>query len=130
VLHEDLYDLMRVRGFFGGYYLDALAGVDIAVWDLAAKRARPLALDRRAAASARRGFRPMSPGCRSRRWPSACELAQEWIARGFRAIKFAAAVADDGDRARDGGAARGGRPEGVIMVRPALEVRRRPRRSG
>ena len=39
VLHEDLYDLMRVRGFFGGYYLDALAGVDIAIWDLAGKLA-------------------------------------------------------------------------------------------
>ena len=37
VIHEDLYDLMRVRGFFGGYYVDALAGVDIALWDLAGK---------------------------------------------------------------------------------------------
>jgi len=37
VIHEDLYDLMRVRGFFGGYYVDSLAGVDIAVWDLFAK---------------------------------------------------------------------------------------------
>ena len=37
VIHEDLYDLMRVRGFFGGYYVDALAGVDIAVWDLLGK---------------------------------------------------------------------------------------------
>ena len=34
IIHEDLYDLMRVRGFFSGYYTDALAGVDIAVWDL------------------------------------------------------------------------------------------------
>ena len=31
---EDLYDLMRVRGFGGGYYVDAIAGVDIALWDL------------------------------------------------------------------------------------------------
>ena len=25
---------MRVRGFGGGYYVDAIAGVDIALWDL------------------------------------------------------------------------------------------------
>ena len=37
VIQEDLYDLMRVRGFFGGFYVDAIAGVDIAVWDLFGK---------------------------------------------------------------------------------------------
>ena len=29
-LHDELYDLMRVRGYTGGFYLDALAGIDIA----------------------------------------------------------------------------------------------------
>src|SRR2546423_9726219 len=29
VINEDLYDLMRVRGFFGGFYVDAIAGIDI-----------------------------------------------------------------------------------------------------
>ena len=37
VIQEDLYDLMRVRGFFGGFYVDAIAGVDIAIWDLFGK---------------------------------------------------------------------------------------------
>jgi hypothetical protein len=37
VIQEDLYDMMRVRGFFGGYYMDAIAGVDIAIWDLFGK---------------------------------------------------------------------------------------------
>ncbi|MCX7232470.1 MAG: mandelate racemase/muconate lactonizing enzyme family protein, partial [Burkholderiales bacterium] len=37
VIQEDLYDLMRVRGCFGGFYVDAIAGVDIAVWDLYGK---------------------------------------------------------------------------------------------
>ncbi len=96
VLHEDLYDLMRVRGFFGGYFVDALAGVDIAVWDLAAKLAgAPLAR--------------MLGGIRETRIPAyvsglpkptlaeRATMAQEWIARGFDAVKFAAAVADDGE---------------------------------
>lgn len=95
VLHEDLYDLLRVRGFFGGYYADALAGVDIAVWDLYAKLlGRPL--------------HDLLGGARRRRIPAyvsglpkatlaeRCELASAWAARGFDAIKFAAAVADDG----------------------------------
>ena len=34
VIQEDLYDLMRVRGCFGGFYVDAIAGIDIALWDL------------------------------------------------------------------------------------------------
>ncbi len=36
-IHDDLYDLMRVRGYTGGYYLDALAAIDIALWDIAAQ---------------------------------------------------------------------------------------------
>ena len=95
VLHEDLYDLMRVRGFWGGYYLDALAGVDIAVWDLCGKRlARPLS--------------ELLGGRRHTRLPAyvsglpratlqeRCDLAVEWVGRGCRAIKFAAVVSDEG----------------------------------
>ena len=36
-IHDDLYSLMRVRGYTGGFYLDALAAVDIALWDAAGK---------------------------------------------------------------------------------------------
>ena len=36
-LHDELYDLMRVRGYIGGFYLDALAAIDIALWDIAGK---------------------------------------------------------------------------------------------
>lgn len=35
-IHDDLYDLMRVRGYTGGFTLDALAALDIALWDIAA----------------------------------------------------------------------------------------------
>ena len=38
MLHDELYNLMRVRGYTGGFYLDALAGIDIALWDLAGKQ--------------------------------------------------------------------------------------------
>jgi galactonate dehydratase len=94
VLHEDLYDLMRVRGFFGGYYVDALAGVDIAVWDLFGRLVdRPLA-------SLLGGLRhPTIPayvsGLPKATLKERCDLAVEWVAKGFRGVKFAGAVSDD-----------------------------------
>ncbi len=36
-IHEFLYGLMRVRGYSGGFWLDALAGLDIALWDIKGK---------------------------------------------------------------------------------------------
>jgi galactonate dehydratase len=95
VLHEDLYDLMRVRGFFGGYYVDALAGVDIAVWDLFGRVLNsPLASLLGGARHAR--LPAYVSGLPKATLAERCDLAREWIAKGFRAIKFAAAVADDG----------------------------------
>lgn len=96
VLHEDLYDLMRVRGFFGGYYVDALAGVDIAVWDLAAKLAgAPLA---RLLGGIRETKIPAYvSGLPKPTLAERVAFAQEWVAKGFDAVKFAAAVADDSE---------------------------------
>jgi D-galactarolactone cycloisomerase len=37
VIWQDLYNLMRVRGYTSGFWLDALAAVDIALWDLCGK---------------------------------------------------------------------------------------------
>ena len=37
-LWQQLYDMMRVRGYTTGFWLDALAAVDIALWDLCGKR--------------------------------------------------------------------------------------------
>jgi D-galactarolactone cycloisomerase len=34
-----LYDAMRVRGHSGGFYVDAISAIDIALWDLAGKAA-------------------------------------------------------------------------------------------
>ena len=95
VIHEDLYDLMRVRGFFGGYYVDSLAGVDIAVWDLFAKGVnRPLW-------GVLGGLRHSTLPAYVSGLPKAtlqerCDLAVEWVAKGFKGIKFAAAMSDDG----------------------------------
>jgi L-alanine-DL-glutamate epimerase-like enolase superfamily enzyme len=95
VLHEDLYDLMRVRGFFGGYYVDSLAGVDIAVWDLLARGVnRPLA---GVLGGQRNATLPAYvSGLPKATLQERCDLAVEWVGKGFKGIKFAAAVSDDG----------------------------------
>jgi galactonate dehydratase len=36
-LWDLMYTAMRVRGHTGGFYLDAIAGIDIAIWDLCGK---------------------------------------------------------------------------------------------
>ena len=115
VLHEDLYDLMRVRGFFGGDYLDALAGVDIALWDLAGKLAGvPLA--RLLGGIRRDRIRAYVSGLPKPTLAERVELAQHWMGRGFDAVKFAGVVADDGDLAEMQALRQGLGPKPKIMA--------------
>lgn len=95
VIWEDLYDLMRVRGFFGGFYVDALAGIDIALWDLFGRRA-DLSITQLMGGARRREIPAYVSGLPSATLTERCDLACAWVARGFRAIKFAAAMSDDG----------------------------------
>ena len=39
-VRQMLYDAMRVRGHVGGFYIDAISAIDIALWDLQAKAAQ------------------------------------------------------------------------------------------
>jgi L-alanine-DL-glutamate epimerase-like enolase superfamily enzyme len=95
VIHEDLYDLMRVRGFFGGYYVDALAGVDIAVWDLLGKCLnRPLSS--LLGGTRHPTLRAYVSGLPRATLKERCDLAVEWAGKGYRGIKFAAAMSDEG----------------------------------
>ena len=95
VIQEDLYDLMRVRGFFGGYYVDAIAGVDIAVWDLFGKLVgqpvvKLLGGQRMATIPAYVSGLPRAT------LDQRLELARAFRARGFDAFKYAAAVSQEG----------------------------------
>lgn len=92
---DELYDMMRVRGASGGYWGDAIAALDIALWDLAAKEAGvPLA---QALGGARAGRVPAYvSGLPRATLGERVALAAEWRARGFRAIKYAAAVSHEG----------------------------------
>ena len=95
VIQEDLYDLMRVRGCFGGFYVDAIAGIDIALWDLFGRLVgqpvvKLLGGQRTASVPAYvSGF----PGATLR---DKVEIAQRFAAQGFGAFKYAAAVSSEG----------------------------------
>ena len=95
VIQEDLYDLMRVRGFFGGFWVDAIAGVDIAVWDLFGKcLGQPLV---KLLGGQRRTHIPAYvSGLPRATLAERVALAQEFAAHGHTAFKFAAVVAGDG----------------------------------
>lgn len=95
VIHEDLYDLMRVRGFFGGYYVDALAGIDIALWDLFGRRTG-LCVAQLVGGRRHETLPAYVSGLPRATLQERCDLAVHWVERGYRAIKFAAAVSDEG----------------------------------
>lgn len=94
-IYEDLYNAMRVRGFFGGFYHDAIAAVDIALWDLHGKLVnlpicKVLGSNRYERMPAYVSGLPM-PTLEER-----VEMAKNWVAKGFNAIKFASAVTYEG----------------------------------
>ncbi len=115
VIHEDLYDLMRVRGFFGGFYLDTLAAVDIALWDLLGRR---LGVPISTLLGGRRHKRIPAyvSGLPKATLPERVEFAREWQAKGYRGFKFAAVVADDGVEAEMAALREALGPEPDIMV--------------
>ena len=82
-------------GFTSGYYVDALAAVDIAVWDLFGRRAG-LSLAQLLGGARRDAIPAYVSGLPRKTLDERCALAVEWVGRGFKAIKFAAAMSDDG----------------------------------
>ena len=93
--HDLLYDLMRVRGFWSGFWTDALAAVDIALWDLSARR---LGVPVSSLLGGRRHatLPAYVSGLPAATLAERCAMAQHFRDQKFGAVKFAAVVADDG----------------------------------
>lgn len=94
-IYEDLYNAMRVRGFFGGFYHDAIAAVDIALWDL---RGKMLNLPICQLLGSKRQIRIPAyvSGLPKPTIDERAELAKEWLDKGFSSLKFASAVSHEG----------------------------------
>lgn len=94
-VYRELYDLMRVRGGSAGFYGDALAALDIALWDLEAKAAGMTLAE--ALGGRRRDTIPAYvSGLPKAALAERVALAQTWRARGFRGVKYAAVVSHEG----------------------------------
>ncbi|MDA1279096.1 MAG: hypothetical protein O3B95_03520 [Chloroflexi bacterium] len=86
-LWDFLYDTQRGRGYSSGYWLDALAAIDIAVWDAIGKReqspvAALLAPDPRA------GFDVYLSGVRRSTLEERVEHVNRWIDTGLKGAKI------------------------------------------
>ena len=95
-IYEDLYDAMRVRGFFGGFYVDAIAAVDIALWDLRGKLLG-LSLARLLGGCRRTRLAAYASGLPRSTLADRAALAAELAQRGVNAIKFATAMSSEGE---------------------------------
>jgi L-alanine-DL-glutamate epimerase-like enolase superfamily enzyme len=94
-LWEEFYALMRVRGHWSGFFTDALAAIDIALWDLVGKLAGCPVWE--LIGGRRRDRIPAyASGLPRATLDERVALARELVARGFRGVKFAAAIADQG----------------------------------
>lgn len=94
VIHEDLYAMMRFRGYNGGYYLDALAAIDIALWDAAARCAN-LPIAKLLGGRRRSDIPAYISGLPKPTLQERGQFAAEWQAKGFNSFKFAAPMAVD-----------------------------------
>jgi L-alanine-DL-glutamate epimerase-like enolase superfamily enzyme len=95
VIQEDLYDMMRVRGFFGGFFVDSIAGVDIAMWDLFGKLVRQPVV--KLIGGQRRSSIPAYvSGLPGKSLDDRVALARTFMPRGFNAFKYHSAVSFDG----------------------------------
>lgn len=95
MIYEDLYNAMRVRGFFGGFYHDAIAAIDIALWDLKGKLNK-LPVCKLLGALRHTKMPAYVSGLPKSTIAERVDLAKSWIDKGFDAFKFASAVSSQG----------------------------------
>ena len=87
-LRDRMYSTMRVRGQVGGFMLDAIAGVDLALWDLAGKIRRQPVWELLDPADTKRRIPAYQSGLSGANNEERVEFAREAWACGFRTFKL------------------------------------------
>lgn len=90
-----LYGLMRVRGCWSGFHVDAIAAIDIALWDLQGKAEGKPVRDL-IGPTVHATVPSYLSGLPAATLEARVALAHEWHARGIGAFKFAAVVSHEG----------------------------------
>ena len=84
---ENLYNAMRVRGFWGGFYMDAICAVDIALWDLKARLLK-LPLCQLLGGQRTNRLKAYVSGLPAPTEAARAEMAKKWQDKGFDSVKF------------------------------------------
>ena len=113
-VYDELYDMQRVRGASGGFFGDALAAIDIALWDVASRQAG-VPLCEALGGTRKSRIAAYVSGLPKAALADRVSLAREFAARGFKGIKYAAAVSHQGV-AEEMHALRAALPEADLMV--------------
>lgn len=87
VVWNRLYDLMRDRGYYTGFMVDAIAAVDCALWDLLGKAAN-MPVYQLLGGAYRKEIPAYVSGLPVPSLEEKVELALDWKAKGFTAIKL------------------------------------------
>lgn len=94
-LWDELYGLMRVRGCTGGFHTDAIAALDMALWDLRA-RGRNVSVTELLGGARRSSVPCYLSGLPAATLAERVRLALDWQKRGINSFKFAAVVSHEG----------------------------------
>jgi D-arabinonate dehydratase/D-galactarolactone cycloisomerase len=103
VLWEKLYNGMRLRGHTQGFFLEALSGVDIALWDLAGHAlGQPVfkllgGAHQRGVPVYASGIPPVPLTAGPDRWDLVRQVARQYAEAGYRMIKVGAGLGPDSD---------------------------------
>lgn len=84
--YADMVETMRVRGHWGGYQIDAVAGLDTALWDIRGKAA-DLPISRLLGGRYRETLPCYVSGLRKKQREARAEEAIEYRERGFAGVK-------------------------------------------
>ena len=112
---DELYGLMRVRGCSTGFHIDAIAAIDIALWDLYGKL-RGAPLRDLLGPTVNRTVPAYLSGLPAATLEQRVALAVEKYAAGHRAFKFAAVVSHEGVVAEMAALRRALGPDAQLMV--------------
>lgn len=112
---DELYALMRVRGCTGGFHVDAIAALDIALWDLKGQL-RGLPIRELIGSTVFERIPGYLSGLPAATLEERVALARNFAAEGHNAFKFAAVISNEGIAAEMAALREALGPDAEIMV--------------